>query len=159
MMLDTTKPEHGNTAWAGDMTADLLRMYADGLSMSVMAGEINAKYGTSFSRNAVIGKLHRMGLRRGRAVPPLVRKPRKPRGPYKRVPWAVPVETPRQANTEPARAPAPDPRFACTILDLTNETCRFPVSEDSPFIFCGTPGADLTGHMPYCQAHMRIAHG
>lgn len=141
--------------WTETATNMLRALFHDGLSASQMGGELGV------SRSAVLGKLRRLGLQRGRAIArPDAKAPRKPRGPYKRVPWAVPAvaEAPRQANTEPARAFVPEPRFACTILDLTNETCRYPITDDLPHMFCGTPGADLAGGMPYCQAHMGMAY-
>lgn len=139
--------------WTDERTDDLRERFDEGQSVRA----IGAAYG--LSPGAVVGKLHRLGLRRGRDIArPDAKRARKPRGPYKRAPWALPVEAHRQANTEPAHAPAPDARFRCTVLDLTNETCRWPVTDDSPFAFCGTPAADLSSGAPYCPHHMRIAH-
>jgi GcrA cell cycle regulator len=63
------------------------------------------------------------------------------RGPYKRVPWAAPE------------------RLRCSLLDLTNETCRWPIGDpgETGFYFCGTPSADLAAGQPYCPCHMREA--
>jgi len=44
------------------------------------------------------------------------------------------------------------PVTACSIYDLTTETCRWPVGPDTGRgqLFCGAPGADLAAQMPYC---------
>ena len=43
-------------------------------------------------------------------------------------------------------------RYRCSILNLTNETCRWPCGgvNDPVTMFCGAPGADLAAGMPYC---------
>jgi len=48
--------------------------------------------------------------------------------------------------------PEPIPVTACSIYDLTTETCRWPVGPDTgrDQLFCGAPGADLAAGMPYC---------
>lgn len=46
----------------------------------------------------------------------------------------------------------------CGLLDLKNESCRYPVADESPHIFCGVPEADLTNHMPYCRAHDALCY-
>ena len=63
----------------------------------------------------------------------------------------------------PARAPeaAPQPGpHACSLLDLTNTSCRFPYSDpDKPdFLFCGTPEADILNGRPYCPGHQAMTH-
>jgi hypothetical protein len=51
------------------------------------------------------------------------------------------------------RAPEPIPATACSIFDLRNESCRFPVGplHDPATLFCGAPAADLAAGMPYCS--------
>src|SRR4051794_26086720 len=51
-----------NSAWTVERIADLERLHASGLSASAIGGIIG------FSRNAVIGKIHRMNL-----APPRIR--------------------------------------------------------------------------------------
>jgi GcrA cell cycle regulator len=83
------------------------------------------------SRSAVLGKIFR--LRRGDAAP------------------AAPSPRPR-----PKR---PRPR-GISLLELTNETCRFPHGDpgEPGFFFCGAPDADLEGGKPYCAQHARRAY-
>jgi GcrA cell cycle regulator len=57
-------------------------------------------------------------------------------------------------------APLRPPRTGCGILDLTNESCRWPQEHlglGDPR-YCGEPGADLSARRPYCATHMRGAY-
>jgi GcrA cell cycle regulator len=57
-------------------------------------------------------------------------------------------------------APPPRTQTACGLLELTNETCRWPYEPaglGDPR-YCGEPGADLSARAPYCAAHMRLAY-
>lgn len=47
---------------------DALRGMIDTMSFTVIAATINQRFGTSYSRNAVIGRAHRMGLDKPRPV-------------------------------------------------------------------------------------------
>ena len=49
-------------SWAPGHTDALREYLAKGMSYSEIAGAINAKFGTAFSRNAAIGRARRMGL-------------------------------------------------------------------------------------------------
>lgn len=51
---------------------------------------------------------------------------------------------------------APDRRK--TLLELTNDCCRWPFGRAGKFFFCGAVGADLDRGVPYCPRHMRRAH-
>lgn len=46
-----------------------------------------------------------------------------------------------------------------TLLELTNETCRWPLGEPThpDFRFCGKPEADSVNRRPYCAAHERMS--
>jgi hypothetical protein len=47
-----------------------------------------------------------------------------------------------------------------TLLDLTNECCRWPYGElgGKQFFFCGEIGADVARGVPYCPRHMAHAY-
>jgi len=49
-------------------------------------------------------------------------------------------------------------RFQCETMDLRDNSCRWPVTEGSPWIFCGIPSADLAADRPYCVMHSAIAY-
>ena len=165
-----------NPKWDADgMIDELKRLHADGLS----AGKIAKKLGFS-SRNAVIGKLHRLGIVKSRPVgqrahierPALSRgekiakglsdynaahrireqKKHKPRIklPEDQMPSIAP-EMPIPANEFDAAIPLEERR---TLLELTSFTCRWPCGDPSTadFYFCGAD-ADLNNHRPYCGVH------
>lgn len=115
------------------------------------AAQIARYLSCGLSRNAVIGKLHRMGLlgSRGDALSqrrpgPRVSAPKpKPKPPLK----PVVVEKP---------ALTPDGKII-TLMDLNDTMCKWPIGDpQSPdFHFCGRP---TQGTSPYCEAHTAMAH-
>jgi len=149
--------------WTDERVELLKKLWAEGLSASQIAAELGG-----ITRNAVIGKVHRLGLS-GRAKSPsaAAARPRKARtaSPVMRV--SRPVS---RGNTALAHAYEveieQEPAFLDnviplgqrrTILELNESTCRWPVGDPSStdFYFCG-------GHaMPalsYCAYHCRIAY-
>lgn len=104
------------------------------------------------SRNAVIGKVGRLGLlgrRRGANQP----KSRKRKSPH--IPNA-PIQHPSRP-IRPGDMPEPKSE-GLSLLDLTDRTCRFPHGDpgDDDFHFCGA--AKEIGAGPYCPYHMRVTY-
>jgi GcrA cell cycle regulator len=153
--------------WTDERVELLKRLWSEGLSASQIAGELGG-----ITRNAVIGKVHRLGLS-GRAKAPSssVPRPRKPRAPSQFMRQPRPMT---RGNTAlaPRSAPLfeieaePEPEVVdnvipmgqrCTILQLTEATCHWPVGDPgSPdFFFCGGKAAN---GLPYCAHHSRIAY-
>lgn len=146
--------------WTDERVELLKKLWADGLSASQIAGELGG-----ITRNAVIGKVHRLGLS-GRAKSPSSSAPRarKPRSHMLRVGRAS-----MRGNTALALAyemePEPVEQYdniipigqRRTLLELTENTCRWPIGDPaSPeFFFCGGP--PITG-LPYCAHHSRIGY-
>ena len=151
-------------SWTDERVNALKKLWAEGHSASQIAKQLGG-----VTRNAVIGKVHRLGLS-GRATPsrPVKRPPRlarpKPRvladgsvsvpapastaSPETRAPEAIP-EAPtlpplEQADGEPA-----------TILTLRDSMCKWPIGDpaDPKFAFCGRKAT--CG--PYCEEHAKIA--
>lgn len=160
--------------WTDDAVAALKQHEAGELSMSKIAAELSSVFGT-VSRNAVIGKLHRLGIRRGNGYEPTRLKPRPKRpvvhriaAPKKRKVSVLKRTSNYRANnslvelveTEITDIAPEDIPLAQrkTLLELTDHTCRWPIGEPSSpdFFFCGGP-ADLENHQPYCRAHMMRA--
>jgi len=149
--------------WTDERVELLKKLWADGLSASQIAAELG-----SITRNAVIGKVHRLGLS-GRAKSPSANpaRPRKARAANHVLRVSRPVT---RGNTALAHAyeveieaepevvdnviPIGQRR---TLLELSEGTCHWPVGDPgSPeFFFCGGPS--LTG-LPYCTHHSRIAY-
>ncbi|MCK0207271.1 GcrA family cell cycle regulator [Starkeya koreensis] len=151
--------------WTDERVELLKKLWADGLSASQIAAELGG-----VTRNAVIGKVHRLGLSgRAKAVASTTPRPRKPRpvpsaGSRPVVVGNTALAQVMRPMVEPEPVELPDPvanvvpmAERCTILDLTEFTCRWPVGEPgkSDFFYCGS--RTKTG-MPYCAYHARIAY-
>ena len=127
-------------AWTEDRVEILTKLWAEGLSASQIAKQLGG-----VTRNAVIGKVHRLGLS-GRAKPsnPAKKKARKTvaRTRQTRAPSAPraprPVVQPRPAPPPIEALPMADGRFA-TILTITDHMCKWPIGDPSTseFRFCG----------------------
>lgn len=137
--------------WTDERLELLKGHFAAGLTCRQIAAEIGV------SRNAVIGKLSRLGLTRDK--PPgsgevRTKRPRERRG--RSVP-RLQYEMLREVYDEAAFTSAPVvSEHRCSLFELGKEHCRWPVNaEAEEFSFCGnTP---LAG-MPYCQGHTRLAY-
>jgi len=150
-------------SWTDERVEMLKKLWADGLSASQIAAELGG-----ITRNAVIGKVHRLGLS-GRAKAPssAVARPRKARAHSHMLRVA---RTSIRGNTALAHAYEldlePEPQLLDniiplgqrrTLLELTEETCRWPIGDpgQADFFFCG--GQTITG-LPYCAYHSRVAY-
>lgn len=154
--------------WTDERVELLKKLWSDGLSASRIAAEIGG-----VTRNAVIGKVHRLGLSgRAKAAPSAGQRPRKVRSPA-HVVRAVRPQV--RGNTALAQAlPAyvaeseteVHPDLAenviplgqrCSLLQLTAETCRWPIGDPGTpdFFFCG---GKPVGDLPYCAYHARVAY-
>ncbi len=150
-------------SWTDERVASLKKMWGDGSSASQIAAELGG-----ITRNAVIGKVHRLGLS-GRAKSPssAAQRPRKARAPAHLLRVSRPSV---RGNTALAQAYEldlePEPEMVDniiplgqrrTILQLTEETCRWPIGDpgSADFFFCG--GQTVTS-LPYCSYHSRVAY-
>ena len=149
--------------WSDDRVEQLKKLWEAGLSASQIAAELG-----NVTRNAVIGKVHRLGLS-GRAKSPSSAAPRqrKARPAQHMMRVSRPVS---RGNTALAHAfeveMEPDPiaydnvvpmSQRLSLLELNEATCHWPVGDPSSpeFFFCG--GKALTG-LPYCAHHSRVAY-
>ncbi len=148
-------------SWTDERVETLKKLWADGLSASQIAAELGG-----ITRNAVIGKVHRLGLS-GRAKSPssAAPRPRKARAHSHMLRVSRPAI---RGNTALAYDydVEPEPELLDniipigqrrTILELTEETCRWPIGDpgSSDFFFCG--GQTVTS-LPYCSYHSRVAY-
>lgn len=131
-------------SWTDERVELLKKLWADGLSASQIARELG-----EVTRNAVIGKVHRLGLS-GRVTKTRIERPR-PRPVLRPPPRPLP---PAIERIEPLMLE--DGRFT-TITTLKNSSCRWPIGEPgtSDFHFCGHAQA---GGTPYCETHARLAY-
>jgi len=149
--------------WTDDRVEQLKKLWESGLSASQIAAELG-----NITRNAVIGKVHRLGLS-GRAKSPSSAAPRqrKVRAPQHMMRISRPMS---RGNTALAHAyeveVEADPiafdnvvpmNQRRTLLELTEETCHWPVGDpgSTEFFFCG---GKALGGLPYCAHHSRIAY-
>jgi GcrA cell cycle regulator len=151
--------------WTDERVETLKKLWLDGLSASQIAKHLGG-----VTRNAVIGKVHRLGLS-GRAAPsqparPAFKAPRPAR------PAATAVPAPRRAAQPPSRdtghasaiahrpavaPPQPEEPGVATVLTLGAHMCKWPIGDPATddFTFCGRRSAD---DGPYCVEHARIAY-
>jgi GcrA cell cycle regulator len=150
--------------WTDENVAEARRLWLEGASATQICVAIGCE-----SRNAVIGKIHRMKLGKRAETKkspaptpsPLVVKPlttmhgTEPRN--GRAGMARPIVQPKSVAFEdmPAR-PASESRLL-TLFDLKPGMCKWPLGEprDEEFRYCA---ADRCGEGPYCSAHQAIAY-
>lgn len=148
-------------AWTDDRVEMLKKLWMEGLSASQIARQMGG-----VTRNAVIGKVHRLGLS-GRAGPARVSTARVAtstnRARTSRPSVAGGKMAYNEADALPEIAPAPPPepilsaKERASVLNLTEHTCKWPIGDPGSknFHFCGArskPGN------PYCEVHVTQAY-
>jgi len=150
-------------SWTDERVELLKKLWADGLSASQIANELGG-----VTRNAVIGKVHRLNLS-GRAKSaggsPRPRKPRAPSAPRSRHVSIGNTALKTQPRSQPIarRSTIADPdvvvpiSLRATILTLTETTCKWPHGDPGTenFNFCGHRSRDGS---PYCNYHSGVAY-
>jgi GcrA cell cycle regulator len=143
--------------WTDERVEVLKKLWLEGLSASQIAKQLGG-----VTRNAVIGKVHRLGLS-GRATPsqptrPAFRTPRPPR---------PAISAPSHRRSEPRHEPVvrvaarPVPYVeepgTATVLTLGAHMCKWPIGDPATaeFTFCGRRSTD---EGPYCIEHARVAY-
>jgi GcrA cell cycle regulator len=143
--------------WTPERVEQLRSFVVTGLTCSQIAAEIGV------TRNAVIGKIHRLGLAPGRpagasarSCPPRADRPR-PTGQRARLRLLF-------ADGAPAAdiAAVPDGIDSvkpCSLIELAHGTCRWPIAEaagnGADFVFCGN---QAPAGLSYCAGHARLAY-
>lgn len=159
--------------WTDERVEQLKKLWSDGLSASQIATEIG-----NVTRNAVIGKVHRLGLS-GRTKTPkpsangtTARTRKTTRAPSAPTPISAPVRdnvvaAPIRTVFAPVSAEIDLPIIEddvglpnserVTIMELRESMCRWPMGDPTKpeFRFCG---ARSTPGVPYCSHHAQIAY-
>lgn len=156
--------------WTDEAVAELKRLHSTGLSMARIAVALGCK-----SRNAVIGKAHRLGLlsKQPKKAEPKKTPLKTPHGGGKRdlrpdTRRASPLKIRRQVAPRPspsllapvsehAPEPIPTPIVAgLKLIDLGLFHCRWIVGDvaGSDTIYCGVPSTRGS----YCACHAAIAY-
>ena len=152
--------------WSSKRVELLKRHFHAGLSCSQIAREIGV------TRNAVIGKVNRLGLSRPKEViarqlershAAKLAQPKAAKG------WRSKVPRPdilAQQDMLKAAFDGPQPNVehvpihngrGCRLLELGDGNCRWPISIPGAngFCFCGNPRIE---GLSYCPGHARIAY-
>jgi GcrA cell cycle regulator len=146
-------PDLTSRTWTAERLEQLKQHFAAGLTCAQIAAEIGV------SRNAVVGKIHRLGFARVRvksARPkpePMLRRPRFAAPPGQR----QLLKLLRDEYPEDVVEIAIPSASRCSLMELSASTCRWPINEPGAedFAFCGNTCA---GGLPYCGGHARMAY-
>lgn len=151
-------------SWTDKRIELLKTLWAEGLSGSQIAEKLG-----DVTRNAVIGKAHRIGLsKRGepkdKAAAPRIRRGKRRSAPRVAKPEtiaAIAEDTPagppvNDASIDPPPGD-PGPVKRLSILELNETTCKWPIGDPGlpGFHFCGRRSGE---GVPYCERHCRIAY-
>jgi GcrA cell cycle regulator len=144
--------------WTDERVETLKKLWQDGLSASQIAKQLGG-----VTRNAVIGKVHRLGLS-GRATPSKPARPafKAPRPQRPVVQPAAPrriVEPVAVATSAPPSLPVrvlDEAPGSATVLTLGAHMCKWPIGDPAAdgFTFCGRRASDG----PYCTEHAQVAY-
>lgn len=140
-------------AWTEERVEQLKVLWAEGLSAAQIANKMGG-----VTRNAVIGKVHRLGLS-GRATPA---KPQRGRAePSLAVTTTAPIEEatdiksliPEPSMVSPAVLDSGD---CMTVTTIKNNMCKWPMGDPASddFHFCGQSTAPGKS---YCAYHAKLA--
>jgi GcrA cell cycle regulator len=146
-------PANGPT-WTDERVELLKSRFAAGLSCREIACDIGV------SRNAVIGKLSRLNLTREKSGE-VRRTARKDKAKENR-PRSVPrlqyqMLRKLYAEAEPAADQTIRSEHRCSLLELSEEKCRWPINTPGTEDFCFCGNSPLKG-LPYCVGHTRLAY-
>lgn len=142
--------------WTDERVELLKSRFAAGLSCREIANDIG------ISRNAVIGKLSRLNLTREKSSK--ARRTARKDDTRGNRPKSVPrlqYQMLRKLYAEPQPAAADDASInnenRCSLLELSEEKCRWPISTpgEKDFCFCGNRPLEA---LPYCAGHTRLAY-
>jgi hypothetical protein len=157
-----SEPKTDFNSWNSAIETECKRLLmVMALSSSQVASALNLKFGTHFTRNAIIGKSHRMGwsfTRKGSAAPTFTTpklKVTKKRAPFK------PKAKPEQPTTNPQIVYTLRPVIsgaAEAIVALRSGECKYGIGDTHApdFRFCSVPTGDVTRQ--YCAEHHAICH-
>ena len=164
-------------SWTEERVEKLTKMWTEGNSASDIAKELG-----DVTRNAVIGKVHRLGLqgrttKEAKATVETAKKAPKAKvvketAKAKVEPEPVVEEDVEEDTITPPAVPATNDEISAearlkaerveneskklTLMQLTERTCKWPVGDPATedFWFCGHPSQ---AGKPYCEAHVELA--
>ena len=132
-------------SWTDERVALLKKLWGEGKTAAEIAKELGG-----VTRNAVIGKAHRLKL--SNRVSP-IQQNKKPVIANK---VERKVATPVRAE-KAAKPVLPEIKGGVSLMDLGSRMCRWPHGDprDDEFGFCG---AEIVAGLPYCAEHAKVAY-
>lgn len=155
-------------SWTDERIELLRKLWEKGLTASQIAEQL----GDNISRNAVIGKAHRLGLKsrpspvkpgeNGNdapqvATPVVESRAATPAEPIAESHKSVVAAAAASAPTRTATPTAGSKSDKTTLLDLSDKVCKWPIGHpgEPDFHFCGKPAQP---GFPYCGEHCAVAY-
>lgn len=161
--------------WTDERVEKLKKLWSEGLSASQIAAQLGG-----VSRNAVIGKVHRLNLpgrakaggtaNAARAPKRNISAPRAPNYPSRvatrtvtrqqgatMLKEEIDVDAVSEIRYRPASNVVVPISRRLGLTELTERTCKWPVGDPlkDDFHFCGNESPDAS---PYCGYHQRLAY-
>ena len=178
-MSDSTRGKGRQSVWTDEIIQKMLELWMEGKSASTIAKELCAVAGKELSRNAVIGKLHRM--RKAGQIPEREETRAQARqqttckeeqvhqhapAPRHVASGSLALETKARPAAMPAARPRPQLEVVAVeeekglisdIMDLKPHSCRWPIGNpgEEDFCFCGRESEE---GRPYCERHAAVAY-
>ncbi len=142
-------------SWTDDRVELLSKLWGEGKTAAEIAKELGG-----VTRNAVIGKAHRLKL--SNRVSPIQQNKKSASTPAKAKPKAAntsvaPVAAPITRKAKKASMAVPTDRDIKPLLEIGAYDCRWPYGDpnEDDFGFCGDKC--MTG-LPYCGEHAKLAY-
>lgn len=140
-------------SWTDDRVSVLKKLWGEGRTAAEIAKELGG-----VTRNAVIGKAHRLKL--SNRVSPIQQNNKKP---VQKVVERKEVERETVQQNVTVFVPSEKPKIRASqarlqsLLDLKPRACRWPVGDpkEEGFGFCG---CDAIPGLPYCGDHAKLAY-
>lgn len=133
------------TLWTDERSTAVTVLWNAGQSAGLIAAALG------MTRNMVIGKVRRLGLEARETTADGRSRPERKTRFYAR------KEIPRAVEEGDKSPPGPLNGTGVTLLELSGETCRYPIGDPgSPsFFFCGRIPH---GSSPYCRLHHALCY-
>jgi len=133
-------------SWTDERVDLLKKLWGEGRTAAEIAKELG-----EVTRNAVIGKAHRLKL--SNRTSPIQKSPKK----------SIPAKPPAETKAKIAQkqkeliAVSTGRKGGISLVELRERMCKWPIGDpkESGFHFCG--GEGIPG-LPYCSDHAKIAY-
>lgn len=131
-------------SWTDERVETLTKLWGEGRTAAEIAKELGG-----VTRNAVIGKAHRLKL--SNRVSP-IQQNKKPVKSLK-----TPEKKSKKRASEQNNQHIDHNRKTVSLMDLNNSMCRWPIGDpqEKSFGFCGDQ--NISG-LPYCSEHAKMAY-